>query len=147
MLARQARLQQRRLALELAQGLAVNGAQGERHRQIGVMQHIQQLDKERHFLDRAALNQGQDKLTLLQADEVVGIFAARSNPLEIEQTPEFIRRKEGFQLAASQWGEYRHDLNCQYGRRPRRRQLKLRRYFHSKIFHEGISISGWSERM
>ena len=32
MLARQARLQQRRLALEFAQGLAVNGAQGEWHR-------------------------------------------------------------------------------------------------------------------
>lgn len=33
------------------------------------------------------------------------------------------------------------------GRCGEQRRLKLRNHFHSKIFHEGISISGWSERM
>src|SRR5471032_970599 len=38
--------------------------------------------------------------------------------------------------------------NCSV-RAPRssRRRLKLKNYFHSKIFHDGINISGWSERM
>src|SRR3954471_15792932 len=42
--------------------------------------------------------------------------------------------------------------NCSVRAPPERRRLDLRnvrtgRYFHSKIFHDGISISGWSERM
>src|SRR3546814_710709 len=48
-------------------------------RQVGVMQHIQQLDEERHFLHRTAFHQGQDKLTRLQADKKIGVFADRQS--------------------------------------------------------------------
>ena len=83
-LAGQARLQQRRLAGQLTQGNAVGSAQGVRHRQVSLMQDIQQLDEERHFLHRAALDQGQDEFALLQADEEVGVFATGGDPLEIK---------------------------------------------------------------
>ncbi|MNE47233.1 hypothetical protein D3C80_1416270 [compost metagenome] len=107
-LAGQAWLQQRRLARQLAQGDTLGGAQRIGHRQVGVVQHVEQLDEERHFLRRATLNQGQDKLALLQADEVVGVFTARGDPLEIKQAAEPIRGEKGFQLGPSQGGEHRH---------------------------------------
>ena len=67
-----------------------------------------QVDEERHLLHRAALDQGQDEFTLLQADEEIGIFAAGSNPLEIKQTAKPVRGEKGFQLGPSQGGEHRH---------------------------------------
>jgi len=102
------RLQQRRLARQFAQGHAVCSAKRVRHRQVSVVQHIKQFDEERHFLNRAALDQGQDKLALLQADEEIGVFATGGNPLEIEQAAEPVWGEKGFQLGPSQGGEHRH---------------------------------------
>ena len=107
-LARQARLQQGRFALEFAQSDAVGSAQGVRHGQVGVVEHVEQFDEERHFRHRATLNQGQDELALLQADKEIGVFAAGGNPLEIKQAAEPIRGEKGFQLGPSQGGEHRH---------------------------------------
>src|SRR3546814_710710 len=76
-------------------------------RQVGVMQHIQQLEEERHFLHRTAFHQGQDKLTLLQADKKIGVFAASGDPLEIKQAAEPVRGEKGFQLGPSQGSEHR----------------------------------------
>ena len=101
-------MQQRRFAGQFAQGHAVGGAQGVRHRQVGVVEHVEQFDEERHFLHRAALDQGQDELTLFQADEEIGVFATRGDPLEIKQAAEPVRGKKGFQLGPSQGGEHRH---------------------------------------
>jgi len=72
------------------------------------VEHIEQFDEERHFLHRAALNQGQDEFALFQADKEVGVFATSGNPLEIEQAAEPIRGEKGFQLGPSQGGEHRH---------------------------------------
>ena len=107
-LAGQARLQQRRLACQFAQGDAVSGAQRVRHRQVGLVQHVEQLDEERHLLNRAALDQGQDEFALLQADKEIGVFATGGNPLEIKQAAEPVRGEKGFQLGPSQGGEHRH---------------------------------------
>ncbi|MNR12634.1 hypothetical protein D3C85_1290010 [compost metagenome] len=107
-LAGQARLQQRRLAGQFAQRHAIGGADRVRHRQVGLVQHVEQLDEERHLLDRAALDQGQDEFTLLEADEEIGVFATGGNPLEIKQAAEAIRGEKSFQLGPSQGGEHRH---------------------------------------
>ena len=72
------------------------------------MQHVQQLNEERHFVNRTAFNQGQNVFALLQADEVIGVFATSGDPLEVEQTAEPIRCKKGFQLGTSQLRENRH---------------------------------------
>ncbi|KPW97231.1 hypothetical protein ALO79_200149 [Pseudomonas syringae pv. castaneae] len=108
MLASQARLQQRRFAGQLPERNTVGGAQRIRHRQIGLMQYVQQFDEERHFLHRAAFDQGQDEFTLLQTDKEIGVFAAGGDPLEIKQAAEPVRGKKGFQLGPSQGGEHRH---------------------------------------
>ena len=76
--------------------------------QIGLVQHVEQVDEERHLLHRAALDQGQDELALLQADKEIGVFAAGGDPLEIEQAAEPVRGEKGFQLGPSQGGEHRH---------------------------------------
>ena len=107
-LARQTWLQQRRFAGQFAQGDAVGGAQGIRHRQVGVVQHVEQFDEERHLLNRTTLDQGQDKFALLQADKEIGVFATGGNPLEIKQAAEPVRGEKGFQLGPSQGGEHRH---------------------------------------
>jgi hypothetical protein len=107
-LARQARLQQAGLPASSRKAIAVGGTQGVRHRQVGVVEHVKQFDEERHFLHRAALDQGQDEFALFQADEEIGVFAASGNPLEIKQAAEPIRGEKGFQLGPSQGGEHRH---------------------------------------
>ncbi|MNT13290.1 hypothetical protein D3C72_1482550 [compost metagenome] len=107
-LARQARLQQRRLLRQAAQRFAALGAQGIGHRQAGLMQDIEQFDEERQVGAGAALDQGQDELALLQADEEVAVLAARGYALEVAQATQAIRREKGFQLVTLQGGEYRH---------------------------------------
>ncbi|MNF52104.1 hypothetical protein D3C84_334440 [compost metagenome] len=107
-LAGQARLQQRRFARQFAQGHAVCGAQGVRHRQVGAVQYVEQFNEEWHLLNRTALDQGQDKFALLQADKEIGVFATGGNPLEIKQAAEAIRGEKSFQLGPSQGGEHRH---------------------------------------
>ena len=86
MTTRQAGLQQRRLVGESPQGVAVAGAQGKGHCQIGAVQNIQQLDDERQLIVRAALDQCQDEFALFQADEVVAVLGAFSDALEVHQT-------------------------------------------------------------
>ena len=107
-LAGQTWLQQRRFAGQFAQRDAVGGAQGVRHRQIGVVQHVEQFDEERHLLHRTTLDQGQDKFALLQADKEIGVFATGGNPLEIKQAAEPVWGEKGFQLGPSQRGKHRH---------------------------------------
>ncbi|MNR05015.1 hypothetical protein D3C85_1210170 [compost metagenome] len=104
-LAGQSWLQQRRLAGQLAQGDAVCGTQGIRHWQVGIVQHIEQFDEKRQILHRAALDQGQDKLALLQADEEIAVFGAGGDPLEITQAAKAVRGKKGFQLRPGQGSE------------------------------------------
>ncbi|EPN37891.1 hypothetical protein A245_39456 [Pseudomonas syringae pv. actinidiae ICMP 19096] len=72
------------------------------------MQHIEQFDEERHLLHRAALDQCQDKFTLLQADEVIGVFTTGGNALIVKQAAEPVRGEKCFQLGPSQWGKNRH---------------------------------------
>jgi hypothetical protein len=72
------------------------------------VQHVEQVDEERHFLHRATFDQGQDKFALLQTDKEVGVFAAGGDPLEIKQTAKPLSVKKGFQLWPSQGGEHRH---------------------------------------
>lgn len=107
-LARQTRLQKRRFVCQLAQRLTVGGAQRIRHWQIGFMQHVEQFDEERHLLNRAALDQRQDELALLQADEVIGVFTTGSDALIVKQTAEPVRGEKCFQLGPSQWGKNGH---------------------------------------
>ena len=107
-LAGQARLQQRWLAGQFAQGNTVGGAQGVRHRQIGFVKHVEQFDEERHLLNWTTLDQGQDEFALLQADKEIGVFATGGNPLEIKQAAEAIRGEKSFQLGPSQGSEHRH---------------------------------------
>lgn len=72
------------------------------------VEHVEQFDEERHFCDRAAFNQGQDELALLQADKKIGVFATSGNPLEVKQASSPIGGKKGFQLGPSQGGKHRH---------------------------------------
>ncbi len=103
------------------------------------MQHVEQFDEERHLLNRAALDQRQDELALLQADEVIGVFTTGSDALIVKQTAEPVRGEKCFQLGPSQWGKtdisglptIEVNVGC----------------YQLNISHCGISMSGWSERM
>ncbi|MCY1179462.1 hypothetical protein D9M73_198660 [compost metagenome] len=108
MLACQARLQQRRLAGQFAQGFAASGAQRERDRQVRVVEHVQQFDEERQVLDRPALHQGQYVFTLFQADEEVAVLGAFGDALEIPQPAQPVGGEESFQFRAFKGSEYRH---------------------------------------
>ena len=48
------------------------------------MQHVEQLDEERHVFARAAFDQRQDELTLFEAYEEIAVFGAGGNALEVE---------------------------------------------------------------
>ncbi|MNT32059.1 hypothetical protein D3C72_1679210 [compost metagenome] len=104
-LAGQPRLQQRRLAGQLAQGHTVSAAQGVRHRQVGVMQHVEQFNEERQVLDRSAFDQRQHVLSLFQTDKEVAVLGAGGNALEVPQAAQAVRRQKGFQLRPGQGGE------------------------------------------
>ena len=132
-LAGQPRLQQCRLLGQAAQGQAILGAQGVGHRQAGIVQDVEQFDEERQVGHRAALDQGQNVFALLQADEEIAVFAARRNTLEITQAPEPVGRQEDFELMTLQGGEYRH--------------IRPLLPYQLKISHDGMSMSGSSERM
>ncbi|MOA24554.1 hypothetical protein D3C78_1452350 [compost metagenome] len=105
----QARLQQCGLAFQLAQGLAILGTHGVGHRQVGGMQHIEQGDEERQVLRRTALDQGQDVLAMLQADEEVAVLRTFGDATEVLQTTQSIGGQEFFQHRTLKGGEYRHD--------------------------------------
>ncbi|MCY1410674.1 hypothetical protein D9M71_260450 [compost metagenome] len=143
MAARQAGLQQCRLALQLAQRLAVAGAHGVGHRQVGRVQHVEQGDEERQVLHRAALDQGQDVFALFQADEEVAVFRSLGDAAEVRQPAEPVGGEEFFQHRAFEGGEYRHvsvlDCTAEAG--------DGTPGYQEKISHCGISMSGWSERM
>ncbi len=72
------------------------------------MEHVEQFDEKWQVGHRAAFDQGQDVLALLQADEEVAVFATRSNALEVTQPPKPVGRQEDFELMTLQGGEYRH---------------------------------------
>ncbi|MNP28176.1 hypothetical protein D3C76_1211260 [compost metagenome] len=105
MLARQPWLQQRRLAAQLAQAVAVAIPNGVGHRHVGVVQGVEQFDEERHVLAGPTLDQRQDELPLFEADEEIAVLGAGGDALEIEQTTQRVRRQKGFQLRPGHGGE------------------------------------------
>ena len=109
-LAGQARLQQRRLAGQFAQGLAALRRHRIGHRQAGLVQALQQFDEERHVGARTALHQGEDELAAFQADEEVAVLAAGGNALEVLQAAEPVGFEEDFQLRAFEGCEDGHGL-------------------------------------
>ncbi len=134
----QARLQQRRLAFETAQGLAVAGAQGVGHRQAVLVEHVEQFDEERQVLHRAALDQGQDELAVFQADEEVAVLGAFGDATEIPQAAQVVGARKASRVERSS------GVNTDMSARPR----QVGNAHHQlKISHCGISLSGWSERM
>ena len=83
---------------------------------------------------RAALDQGQHVFALLRADEEVAVLAACGDALEVAQPAEPVGRQKGLQFIALQG--VNTDMLSSGGCLD----------YQLKIFHAGISMSGWSER-
>ena len=104
-LARQTRLQQRRLAAQFAQAMPFAVAQGIGHGHVGIVQHVEQFDEERHVFSRPTLDQCEDELPFFQADEEIAVLGTGGDALEVEQAAQLVWRQKGFQLRPGHRGE------------------------------------------